>query len=328
MTAVAASAALTAALAACSGAGSPGGGASSASTTTTAAASTPGGAVPGSGVSRWSGAPVSPKALPLGDGKVSTSARVGYIDSCVTRFNGGGAREDGPWIDAAAGTWNATTKLHVQGSHSWPTATHSFTLSGSQRVLATNGLPAGATTGTFPIASSDPAHQYDANPNSVSVQSFHWTVPADPNAAASPTCLGLGVIGVTTDGVALFDALDAAGRDAGAHELQDSCDGHPQEQGVYHHHTYSACLATAASNAAGSAALVGYALDGFGIFLERDAAGNLPTEADLDACHGRTSAVDWDGRTTVMYHYDITAEYPYTLGCFHGTPVTTGPPGP
>lgn len=321
----AASAVMALVLAGCSGAAGP---PASTSTTSTTTPSTSNSIATGSGVSRWPGTPVSPKALPLGDGKVSTSARVGYVDSCVTQFNGGGAREEGPWIDAGAGTWDSTTKLHVEGAHAWPSASHSFTVSGSQRVLVTNGLPTGATTGTFPIAASDPAHQYDANPNSISAQSFRWTLPAEPQAAASPTCLGLGVIGVTTDGVALFDSLDAAGRDAGAHELQDSCDGHPQQQGVYHYHTYSVCLATAASNVAGSSSLVGYALDGYGIFLERDAAGNLPTDADLDACHGRTSAVAWDGKTTVMYHYDITAEYPYTLGCFHGTPVTTGPPGP
>ncbi len=28
-----------------------------------------------------------------------------------------------------------------------------------------------------------------------------------------------------------------------------------------------------------------------------------------------------------MYHYDATLEYPYTVGCYHGTPVTTGPRG-
>ena len=142
---------------------------------------------------------------------------------------------------------------------------------------------------------------------------------------------------MTVDDVMLFNGLDAAGRDAVAHEMQDGCDGHPQQSDVYHYHDVSTCLMTPASKAPNSSTLVGYALDGYGIYVERDAKGNLPTDADLDACHGRTSTVTWGGRQTVMYHYDATLEYPYTVGCFHGTPVQSqqgpqgaggGPPGP
>jgi hypothetical protein len=283
-----------------------------------------------SGVVTWPGLPVPATAIPLGDGKVTTtSARAGYVYSCTGQFRGGGAQHSGPWIDAAAGTWNSTTKLHVKGTQAWPNASHSFTVSGSNRVLQTNDLPTGATTGNFPISPSDPAYQYDRTPNHVVAQSFDWTVPANPTAAGSPGCLGLGPIGISTDGVLFFDALDAAGRDAGAHEIQDACDGHPQQQGVYHYHSYSPCLSSAASQAPGSSTLVGYMLDGYGIYVERDSHGNLPTDADLDACHGRTSAVSWDGRLATMYHYDVTLEYPYTAGCFHGTPVNThqGAPG-
>ncbi len=274
----------------------------------------------------WAGSPVTASAIPLGDGKVSTTPRVGYEDSCTTSFGGGGAQVNGPWLDTAAGTWNAATKVSVQGSHTWAQASHSFSVTGTTRVLSTDDLPVGATTGTFPIASSDPAYQYDRNPNAVQAQSLSWHVPAVPSAAASPSCTGLGPIGVASNGVVLFNALDDGGRDAGAHEVQDSCDGHPQMAGMYHYHTLSRCLETSASDAAGSSTLIGYALDGYGIFLERDAKGNLPTDTDLDVCHGRTSTVVWDGKATVMYHYDATVEYPYLVGCFHGTPVS-GPGG-
>ena len=70
--------------------------------------------------------------------------------------------------------------------------------------------------------------------------------------------------------------------------------------------------------------LVGYALDGHGIFVEHDSQGRLPTNADLDECHGRTSTVLWNGAPRNMYHYDVTLEFPYTIGCFRGTP--TGQP--
>lgn len=218
----------------------------------------------------------------------------------------------------------------MEGSNPWPDASHSFTVSGASRILKTDDLPAGATTGNFPISPSDPAYQYDTNPNRVTAQSFDWTVPGNPTAAADPGCLGLGPIGVSTDGVVFFNALDDAGRDAGAHEIQDACAGHPQAQGVYHYHTYSPCLATKASQQPGSSTLVGYALDGYGIYVERDSHGNLPTDADLDVCHGRTSAITWDSKSVVMYHYDVTLEYPYTLGCYHGTAINIhqgSPPG-
>lgn len=287
---------------------------------------------PGSGVSTWPGAAVSATAIPLGDGRVTTtSPQQGYVYSCTSQFRGGGARHSGPWIDTAAGTYSSVAKVQVAGANPWPSASHSFTVSGANRILATDDLPTGATTGNFPISPGDPAYQYDTNPNSVRAQSFTWTVPAEPSAATTPQCLGLGPIGVSEDGVLFFDALDDAGRDAGAHEVQDSCAGHPQRQGTYHYHTYSPCLATAASAQPGSSTLVGYAADGYGMYVERDSHGDLPTDADLDACHGRTSSVTWDGKQVVMYHYDITTEYPYTLGCYHGTPVNThqaGPSGP
>jgi hypothetical protein len=62
--------------------------------------------------------------------------------------------------------------------------------------------------------------------------------------------------------------------------------------------------------------------------VERDAAGNLPNNADLDVCHGRTSPILEDGEIVTTYHYDATLEYPYTVGCFHGTNAVTqqGPP--
>ena len=40
----------------------------------------------------------------------------------------------------------------------------------------------------------------------------------------------------------LFSALDAAGRDAVAHEVHDGCQGHPQITGTYHYHSVTACL--------------------------------------------------------------------------------------
>jgi hypothetical protein len=65
---------------------------------------------------------IDPTALPLGDGYVSTTPMVGYVDSCTTTFGAGGAESSVPWIDAKGKTWNSLAKLTVRGSVSWPSA--------------------------------------------------------------------------------------------------------------------------------------------------------------------------------------------------------------
>ncbi len=268
--------------------------------------------------------PLNPAALPLGDGHLATSPTVGDVDSCQTSFpSTGGAQAVGPWINTTAKTWDSLTKVHVEGSVSWPNASYSVTVSGKKRIVKTNDLP-DHTTGSFPVSSSDPASEYDANPNHIAEQSITWSLPATPVASASPSCLSGGPIGVLSDGAMLYDALDGEGRDAVAHEILDSCDGHPDQSDTYHHHDVPSCILDAAT---GRSTLVGYAKDGYGIFVERDAQGTLFTNADLDACHGRTSSVVWNGKKQKIYHYDATLEYPYTLGCYHGTPITTAQGG-
>lgn len=269
----------------------------------------------------WTDA-TDPTKILLGDGNVATQPKQGNVFSCVTAFGGGGAQRAGPWIDPVTQTWNQRTKPVVQGSDREAAAQYSESVQGSTRTVNGNDLPLTATVGTFPIASSDPGYQYDRNPNVVSPQSFKFALPLNPAAGAAPFCVGLGAIGVTRAGVLLYDALDAAGRDAGAHELQDTCGGHPDMRGAYHYHAIAACLLSPGPS---SSQLIGYALDGYGIYAEWNAAGALPTDNDLDACHGRTSTVPWNGTAQSVYHYDVTLEYPYTVGCFHGSPVQSRP---
>lgn len=256
--------------------------------------------------------------LPLGDGKYSTQARAGYVYACSTTFDGGGASAYGPWIDTAGGTWDLSRKVEVDGDVSWP-ASRDISVSGAQRVVASNDLPDGHTTGTYPIARSDDAYQYDSNPNSISSQQISMTVPATPQVATSPTCVG-GEVGIATTGVLIFSAFDAGGRDAVAVEVQDHCEGHPQAGGFYHYHGYSSCF-TDPGEPAGHSGLLGYAFDGFGIFGVRGEDGGELSSSDLDVCHGHTHAIEWDGQTVVMYHYHFTFDFPYTVACFRGEPA-------
>ncbi len=259
--------------------------------------------------------------LPLGDGRVSATPRVGYVMSCTSSFRGGGASHAGPWIHGT--TWDLTEKTTVQGRLTWPDAEFSITAVDEGRLVARfvrgNGLPVQTPTGTFPVARSDPAFQIDRNPNTIAAHDVMLQLPRDPEKAASPSCVPMGMVGVALNGVAIFNALDDAGRDAVAHEVQDLCSGHPQQAGEYHYHGPSPCLPDETANET----LIGYAIDGFGIFSMYDATGRELTDADLDACHGRVSTIDWDGKRVSLYHYVLTREYPYTIGCFEGTPVQT-----
>ena len=280
--------------------------------------------------------------LTLGDGRVTTTPKPGYVMSCQTSFNpnAGGARADVPWIHYGqqhSATWDLTEKPQVAGKLTWPNA--EFSIERTQnglvvsRIIKGNGLPVKTPTGTFPIAASDPVYVYDFNPNTIQKQTVALTLAADPQFAAQPSCVPMGMIGVALNGVAIFNALDGGGRDAVAHEVQDLCSGHPEPRGTYHYHGPSPCLPGETQNEQ----LIGYALDGFGIYSTYDASGTELADADLDACHGRTSEVMWDGKPQKIYHYVLTREYPYTIGCFMGTPQRlkddhprgpgNGPPG-
>lgn len=262
---------------------------------------------------------IDPRNLPLGDDRFTTTTpQIGYLYVCSlpTSPNPPGKA---PWINADGISWDSTAKITVQGQISWPDHAFATTLTASNLFIAGNNLP-DHVTGTFPIARTDPAYAYDGNPNAIAAQSIAWNLPAEPTVASNPRCTTLGAIGVLISGAMLFNAADADGRDAVAHEVQDICQGHPQGQGKYHYHSISSCLNVSDSEGAHSE-LVGWAADGFGIYGNRGEQGQKLSNADLDICHGHSHAIAWRGENKVMYHYHETKEFPYTVGCFRGTPV-------
>ncbi len=273
------------------------------------------------------------KHLPIGDGRLSSAPQAGYLWSCRTRFrNSGGAHASGDWIQGD-GTYNFTAKPIVEGSVAWPSQ-FKITLRGGVRSIVGNRLPKHAT-GQFPISPNDPAYAFDRNPNTITSEEYQVDLPAMPEVADNPSCVPMGRIGVLRTGGYFFNALDVRGEDAVAYEIQDSCQGHPERNGAYHYHSLTTCLEDKISGSAagtGHSALVGYAFDGFGIYGHRGEGGKVLTNADLDACHGHTHNVNWDGKNVNLYHYHATWEYPYTIGCFRGTPAVRpnlgGPGGP
>lgn len=260
--------------------------------------------------------------LPVGDDSISTTGPAQGMLYLCPEFptDGGGAGVEGPWFNGD-GTFDLTAKLAVEGDVTWPEAEFTQVVEGDSRVLTGTNLPVDQSTGTFPIAADDPVHQYDSNPNSIFVNEYSIEIPAAPTEAASPGCVG-GEVGFLLNGVVLNSPVDAEGRDAVAWEGQDPCQGHPNPLDGYHHHSISPCVP---DEGTGQSEVVGFALDGYPITGHRGADGEVLTNADLDECHGTTSEITLDGEQVTTYHYAATWEFPYTVGCYHGTSAIQGP---
>jgi hypothetical protein len=259
--------------------------------------------------------------LPVGDNLYTTdAAKTGNIFACSgyasnLKSSSGGAGRRGPWFVGTT-EYDLNKKLHVQGNVMWQ-AQFSNKVSGNTRTIITNDLP-DHPTGVFPISAADPAYAYDRNPNSIKGQTFTYSLNASP-AYGNPTCIG-GQVGIMLTGVALFSGFDAGGRDAGAWEVQDSCDGHPEVTGTYHYHTLSSCIKDT-----GVKTVIGFALDGFPITGPKVGDKDFLTSSDLDECHGLTSQVVLDGKNVTTYHYVMTQDFPYSVSCYRGTAIQ--PPG-
>jgi hypothetical protein len=256
--------------------------------------------------------------LPLGDGKYRTSPKRGYIYTCRQDYPPAPDNDTLAWVHGK--TWNLKQKIFVQGSVRWADATFSSVFEGDVHRITGNDLPTTGRTGVFPPQAGTEAATVRPDPNTIEASDYSFDLPASPKLAAQPHCV-YGEVGVLKDGTALFNALDANGRDAVAQEVQDHCDGHPNMFG-YHRHWIPNCISDPGT---GQSNLIGWAFDGFGIYGHRGANGKVLTNKDLDACHGTTSRVKWNGKWVRMYHYVATWEYPYTVGCFRGTPVVDGP---
>ena len=257
---------------------------------------------------------------PLGDGSVSSGPRAGFVFACQQSFpaNGPGASREGPWIKGAE--WDLDEKVKVAGAVDWPNALLTIEVQGERRLVTGNNLPS-HPTGVFPIARDDPAFYYDRNPNPIRAIDLKLDLPRLPEVAAAPSCVPMGIIGIALTGAVVYNALDLRGKDAAAHEMLDACLGHPQGAGQYHYHAPSPCLLDTSGPAGKHSDLVGYALDGFGIYGPYGEAGAKLASKDLDACHGHTHEVAWDGKKTALYHYHFTPDYPYSVGCFAGAPI-------
>jgi len=288
---------------------------SAASSTATASASTPATGTLTLDPAKNYGDKYADGILPVGDNLYTTdAAKQGHVFLCRTGGPGGGASTQGPWFSADGTTYDINKKIAVQGEVTWP-GSITIAVAGDTRTIVTNDLPKDHPTGVFPVASDDPAYAIDRNPNSIKEQSVTYTLSAQPTVDAEPHCMS-GQVGVMTTGVELFNAFDALLRDAGAWEVQDSCEGHPERTGAYHYHSLSSCITDISVQS-----VIGFALDGFPITGPKVGDNNMLTTSDLDECHGITSEIELDGTKVTTYHYVMTQDFPYSASCFRAEPT-------
>lgn len=257
--------------------------------------------------------------LPVGDGKYVTAApKQGFVYACSNYAQSlttdkGGAETRGPWFVNNNTQYDTAKKPHVLGGVTWK-AEFTDTLNNETHTIVTNDLPS-HVTGIFPIGTTDPAYQYDRNPNTIKGQALTFALASSPAYNTTPHCMSA-VVGVMLTGVQLNSAFDAGGHDAGAWEVQDSCSGHPQEDGEYHYHTLSGCIKDVSVHT-----VIGYALDGFPITGPQVVKNNMLTTANLDECHGIFSSYEVDGKSVMGYHYVMTQDFPYSVSCFRASPI-------
>lgn len=238
---------------------------------------------------------------------------------CGLPSNGAGNSDASDWTNSD-GTWDYTSKPQVQGNVTWNSEFNIALDGNGNRIITGNALPS-HPTGTFPIQPGSAAYQYDGNPNIISEHEVNYTLPAVPEVAATPSCVPFGPSGISLSGSAIYHGASTLGNDAAAHEMLDRFGGHTDGTERYHYHFPAQDLQDHIHpHEHGHSAIMGYMLDGFGIYGPYGENGELLTSNDLDECHGHTHSVLWDGQMVNIYHYHWTYDFPYNIGCFKGTP--------
>jgi hypothetical protein len=239
---------------------------------------------------------------------------------CGVPSDGAGNSDASDWTNSD-GTWDYTRKPIVAGSMTW-VSDFEISLDGNgKRLITGNSLP-DHPTGVFPIDPNSLAYQYDRNMNPITARDILFEFPAIPEVLDEPGCVTYGPAGISLSGSVIYHGASTLGNDAAAHEILDSYGGHSDGTETYHYHYPAENLQDHIHphEEGGHSELMGYVIDGFGIYGPYGERGELLWSIDLDECHGHTHPILWDGELIEMYHYHWTYDFPYNIGCFKGAP--------
>jgi hypothetical protein len=156
------------------------------------------------------------------------------------------------------------------------------------------------------------------NPNTIAAKTYTFKIPANPAVSATHAATPLGPIGVSLNGVPLFNQYAGPAQPLTGEVVSfDKYWGHPAPGGAYHYHVEPLYLTTVKAT---KSSLIGFLLDGFPVYGPEE-NGAAVTNAMLDAYHGHSGVtVDYPAG---VYHYHINNTDPYINGSgFYGTAGT------
>ena len=263
--------------------------------------------------------------LPFGGSKIlrkdkgDTQPALGSLWLCGVPANGAGASDASDWTNSD-GTWDYTRKPVVEGNVSWVSEFNVILDGNGKRIITGNALP-DHPTGVFPIDPTSVAYQYDRNMNEIKSRTILFEFDATPEEATNPSCVTYGAVGISLTGSVIYHGASTLGNDAAAHEILDRFGGHSDGTETYHYHYATEDLQDHIhTDENGHSPLMGYMIDGFGIYGPKGEDGQILWTSDLDENHGHKHPVLWDGEMVNLYHYHWTYDFPYNIGAFKGTP--------
>ena len=220
-----------------------------------------------------------------------------------------------------AAKWNPTLKL---------------TYTKSSAIMQPNGIPNHARDAYYAVPNAGivvpGATTPTAIPDPTKAQTYKFTISTTPKYSSKVTSTSLGSIGVMISGAVLYNPFEGDGKtvamannftitdsNGNSASFVDKCAGHPTpQQGAYHYHGLPNCVTAKVDKPGGASHIIGFALDGFPIYGDRDIKGKQLKANDLDQCNGINSATPEFPKG--IYHYVLlgTADVHSSIACFHG----------
>lgn len=221
-----------------------------------------------------------------------------------------------------AAKWNPTVKL---------------TYSKNSVILQPDGIPNHPRDEYYAVPKSQDVVVPDATTAVVvkdptKAQTYKFTIPSTPKYSSTVTKTSLGSIGVMISGAVLYNPYEGDNKTPAmannftitdsngiTASFVDKCAGHPiPMQGAYHYHGLSSCVTAKVDKTGKPSHVIGFALDGFPIYGDRDLKGKQLTAKNLDQCNGINSATPEFPKG--IYHYVLlgTADVRSSIACFHG----------